>query len=770
MPTYLIEGKKVKADKPLTDAEIDEIASGLKAAPAPTAEAPMAEIPAPRRMPSLSDVGDRATGFRAQVEATGMTPEERTEAVRTGAAFAGGVALGPVLGGIVRSAATAVPAIQRFAAPVATALESGGFRTGLPATATTAQRVALRTGAGAVTGGGAAALVSPEDAGTGAAVGAALPVIAAPVAKVLAKGAGAVVDSLAGRTADARANELIRTAANNEVNALRQAMAANPNVPASRAAADLNLPVLQALLQRAEQRDPKQVVNAFRQRESQDIVNQLTRIAGGPTAETARTARESAKASLTGVTGPMREEAFAAARKTGEVAPKLQTIADDARAEVTKNVDFVRRVSNAVDKADDWARNWITGSRLVEGPGGKFTREYVTDQGVGEAGTRLASQAQQRYTFPGQLAASGRQTTVGGPFERQVIDEGGAIAGRIERAAEESRKAGARGRAAEATLQSMKARGIEPISAPKLTGSLNSLLRNPEVATIPETATAIPRIVDMVNDWTNEFGVVTPEALYAIRKNAVAGVIRELNPNLDAKAQERFAARVLTDIKPLFDDAIEKAGGKGFKDYLRSFESGMSSIKGMELADQIRQLYAKGTPESKRQIIDLVRGESPDVVEDLFGSGRYKISKEMAKDMPFLTQLADTLDLDAKAVQQAAAGRAALTEAEKKGSVRVRFPFFTRASTAVNEIVAGLEQRMKAETLDVLIRAAQSGREFNRVLNQLPAKDRNEFLAQFKNAESWNKFSGQVAQASQAQVSAEPRNRMAPENRNALAR
>jgi hypothetical protein len=770
MPTYLIEGKKVKADKPLTDAEIDEIASGLKAAPAPTAEAPMAEIPAPRRMPSLADVGDRATGFRAQVEATGMTPEERTEAVRTGAAFAGGVALGPVLGGIVRSAATAVPAIQRFAAPVATALESGGFRTGLPATATTAQRVALRTGAGAVTGGGAAALVSPEDAGTGAAVGAALPVIAAPVAKVLAKGAGAVVDSLAGRTADARANELIRTAANNEVNALRQAMAANPDVPASRAAADLNLPVLQALLQRAEQRDPKQVVNAFRQRESQDIVNQLTRIAGGPTAETARAAREGAKASLTGVTGPMREEAFAAARKTGEVMPKLQTIADDARAEVTKNVDVVRRVSNLVDRADDWARNWITGSRLVEGPSGKFTREYVTDQGVGEAGTRLASQAQQRYTFPGQLAASGRQTTVGGPFERQVIDEGGAIAGRIERAAEESRKAGARGRAAEATLQSMKARGIEPISAPKLTGSLNSLLRNPEVATNREAATAIPRVVDMVNDWTNEFGVVTPEALYAIRKNAVAGVIRELNPNMDAKAQERFAARVLTEIKPLFDDAIERAGGKGFRDYLKSVEGGMSSIKGMELADQIRQLYAKGTPESKRQIIDLVRGESPDVVEDLFGSGRYKISKEMAKDMPFLTQLADTLDLDAKAVQQAAAGRAALTEAEKKGSVRVRFPFFTRASTAVNEIVAGLEQRMKAETLDVLIRAAQSGREFNRVLNQLPAKERNAFLAQFKNAESWNKFSGQVAQASQAQVSAEPRNRMAPENRNALAR
>ncbi len=760
MPTYVIEGKRVRAEGPLTDEEIDEIGRSIRgqapaAAPAPAAPqaAPMAEGGIPnRRLPAIGDVGDRATGFRAQVEATGMTPEERQSAVKGFAGFTGSLLAGPILGGITRGVATAIPAAQRFLAPVATALETGGFRTGLPATTGAVTRRGVQVLGGAGAAGGGALVVEPETAPEAAAVGAVATQVLPPVAKVLAKGGGAVVDALANRTADIRANELVRTAANNEVNALRQAMAANPDVPASRAAANLNLPVLQALLQRAEQRDPQQVVNAFRQRESQDIVNQLTRIAGGPTAETARTAREGAKASLTGITGPMREEAFAAARKTGEIMPKLQTIADDARAEVTKNVGLVRRVSNLVDRADDWARNWVTGSRLVEGPGGKFTREYVTDQGVGEAGTQLASQAQQRYTFPGQLATSGRQTTIGGPFERQVIDEGGVIAGRIERAAEESRKAGARGRAAEATLQSMKARGIEPISAPKLTGSLNSLLRNPEVATNREAATAIPRVVDMVNDWTNEFGVVTPEALYAIRKNAVAGVIRELNPNMDAKAQERFAARVLTEIKPLFDDAIERAGGKGFRDYLKSVEGGMSSIKGMELADQIRQLYAKGTPESKQQIIDLVRGESPDVVEDLFGSGRYKISKEMAKDMPFLKKLADTLDLDATAVKQAAAGRAALTEAEKKGSVRFRLPFLTRASTTVNEIVAGLEQKMKSETLETLIRAAQSGREFNRVLDQIPARERNAFLAQFKNAESWNKFAGQVAQAAQVQV------------------
>jgi len=728
VPTYLIEGKRVKADKPLTEAEIYEIAQSFAAPPTrggPTSRKatgtvtpPASEIPV-RRGPSLADVGDRATGFRAQVEATGMTPEQRVEAVRSGAALAGGLALGPIAGGIVRGAAVAAPAIARFAQPLATALESGGFRTGLGREVPAAARVALRTGAGAVTGGGAAALVSPEDAATGAVVGGALPTLLPPVARIVAKGGGAVVDALAGRTADARANELIRTAANNEINALRQAMAANPDVPASRAAADLDLPVLQALLQRAEQRDPRQVVNAFRARESQDVLNELTRLAGGPTAETARAAREGARASLAGVTGPMREEALAAARRTGEVVPKLETIATEARKDVSEAVDRVRRFTGAIDSADEWAKTWVA-----------------------SGGARAAApRPPARFTFPGELAVTAER--------------------RAGEAAEESLRAGGRARAAESTLESMRARGIEPLRSEQLTTRLSGLMRNPEIATNREASAAIPRVVDMINDWTNQNGIVTPEALYAIRKNAVAGVIRELNPTMDAKAQERFAAKVLTQIKPMIDTAIERAGGKGFSDYLRSVESGMSSIKGMELADQIRKLYAQGTPASKQQIIDLVRGESPEAIEELFGSGRYQISKEMAKDMPLLRRISDTLDLDLKAVKQAAAGRAALTEAEKKSSARIRFPFFTRASTAVNEVVAGLEQKMKAETLDVLIRAAQSGREFNRVLDQIPAKERSAFLAQFKNAESWNKFSGQVAQAAQAQVVAEPSNRNA---------
>ena len=54
---------------------------------------------------------------------------------------------------------------------------------------------------------------------------------------------------------------------------------------------------------------------------------------------------------------------------------------------------------------------------------------------------------------------------------------------------------------------------------------------------------------------------------------------------------------------------------------------------------------------------------------------------------------------------------------------------------------------MKAETMDRLIRAAQSGREFSRILDEIPSKERNAFLAQFKDAESWGRFSREVANA-----------------------
>lgn len=126
--------------------------------------------PTERPRPSLSIIGDRATGFRQQVAETGMTPEERQAAVAGLIPIAAGFAAGPIIATGMR-AATAIPAFQRAAPAVenlARAVESGGLASGLAAP--------TRIAGGAIAGGGAAAVAEPEQAATGAVIGAAVPV------------------------------------------------------------------------------------------------------------------------------------------------------------------------------------------------------------------------------------------------------------------------------------------------------------------------------------------------------------------------------------------------------------------------------------------------------------------------------------------------------------------------------------------------------------------------------------------------------------------
>lgn len=76
------------------------------------------------------------------------------------------------VGGILAKGAAAVPQLARFAP----ALQSGGFTLGDAATKSALANAAIRAGAGGATGAATAGLVDPSTIGTGAAIGAALPV------------------------------------------------------------------------------------------------------------------------------------------------------------------------------------------------------------------------------------------------------------------------------------------------------------------------------------------------------------------------------------------------------------------------------------------------------------------------------------------------------------------------------------------------------------------------------------------------------------------
>jgi hypothetical protein len=99
-------------------------------------------------------------------------------------AIAGTAGIGGVLGKGVMAAGKILPTVAPYAPKIATALQTGGFRTtpaGFmgPAPALTmggkAADMALRTAAGGIVGGAAAGMIDPSQADTGAMIGAAMP-------------------------------------------------------------------------------------------------------------------------------------------------------------------------------------------------------------------------------------------------------------------------------------------------------------------------------------------------------------------------------------------------------------------------------------------------------------------------------------------------------------------------------------------------------------------------------------------------------------------
>jgi len=84
------------------------------------------------------------------------------------------------VGGVFGKAASKVPQAAKYAE----LLRSGGFSLGPAATNSALANALLRGGSGALTGGAATAMVSPEDAGTGAMIGGATPLAVQGAAKV----------------------------------------------------------------------------------------------------------------------------------------------------------------------------------------------------------------------------------------------------------------------------------------------------------------------------------------------------------------------------------------------------------------------------------------------------------------------------------------------------------------------------------------------------------------------------------------------------------
>jgi hypothetical protein len=641
------------------------------------------------------------------------------------------------LGNAVTKISSVNPALAKFAAPIAESLASGGFKTGIVPTNALQKilNLSVQGAGGAGTGVVTNMLISPEQSNTVAgAIGAAVPIAVPPVAKGIAIAAGKVWDLATNQAAKVEAGKIARKMAGDTINEIRAANGIAPmDIDAAQAAYGIQNDVWQAFLDVVKGKDTKAVFSTLKTKQAQDQFNVLANMARGATEAEAKTSREVANKTLNNLTTRPREENMLNANLGKEVMVPLQQKADLARQAAAANVEKVRRLSTPQ----------VTIEPL------NITPKLIDNAGVTAPGV----QARAINPAPTNLATDANLTNLANRADEAA-----------NKAAAESLTQGEIARNAEAKLADLTAKGLQPLDVNVITKKLNEFANQVGTRVDPVQVSVLNNLNQQIkNAAKTGGGIMDVNDLYQIRKTGVNDAIeKELRSNgLDPSTQSTRIASMLTQIRPLIDDAIEKAGGKTWRDYLATHSAGLKQIEQMEMADKLRSLYKT----DKNTFVKLVEGNDIKAVQDIFGPSNHDIAVQMSEKIKPLLKIKDEITRDAKINEQINIARRAL--GFKENSWAEKIPGFVGLETAVaKKLIQTIEGKINDKAMQVLIKGAESGKNMNEILNTLPASERTKFLSVLNDSKEWSPLVGTAVNR------ATNRNKLAPEqpNQNALAR
>jgi hypothetical protein len=459
--------------------------------------------------------------------------------------------------------------------------------------------------------------------------------------------------------------------------------------------ASLNNPTWQALISNALERDPQflRKVRLFGEEES---LKALSRLAGGTNSAEVRAVLETAKRNLNAMTAPQREAALDRANLGKQVA-EYEATAGKLSAEAAAQVQKVKDLISAGETARAYARLEMIKRGLPVGAS--------------------------KYTFADELA-------------EKAFNEWS------NKAAQASLDLGQGARFSQQTADALRSVGIKPLNGEQLVRNINAIGNNPSYAGNDILQGAIKNVADDIAQWTASGGVIDARALDAIRKNSVNAAIARLRPGMDANAQRNLASSVLSDIRPALVDAIEQAGGKGYRQYLADYTKGMQTIAQRKLTGEALRLY-KTNPD---EFVRLVQNESPETVEKILGSGKYNIAVELADStMGVLRDLANKRLTQLSVSQQATEGQKALAELVKQNTSLIRLPSFINVFAAAgNKAISEYEKALGAKTMKTLTQAMKNPQSAANLLEALPTGEKNRVTELLTNPSSLRTLSESV--------------------------
>jgi hypothetical protein len=199
-----------------------------------------------------------------------------------------------------------------------------------------------------------------------------------------------------------------------------------------------------------------------------------------------------------------------------------------------------------------------------------------------------------------------------------------------------------------------------------------------------------------------------------------------MRPDLDAKAQAKLAAGITSKFSTAVTDAIEEAGGAGYRKYLDDYSEGMRKISESKMGGELLRRYN----ENPDAFLRLVRGDDPKAVEKIFGPGNIDIAKQLSPDaLKAVRGVASRVATNQEIAAQVSKGETAYEQLLRENTSLRRIPnTLNVAAAAGNRVLAELESRLGAKVTRILSEAALDGKKLKEAIELVPAPDRSRVL------------------------------------------
>lgn len=530
-----------------------------------------------------------------------------------------------------------------------------------------------------------------ENALHGAGAGAFGAAVIAPLISAAAKGSGWAYDALRGRLGDLKAAQIMRDVAGDEYGNIQKAWANAPeNLTASQAMyGKADSDVMHALGDVAKQHDKSGYYRRLADAQEEALRAPIAVNAGGETQTASREAARANKEVLSKEIFTPRMERDLAAANEGAKAVAARQRAQALDEAAASKVQDVRRLTEASGRAEDM--------------GTAFGRRTPATEAGAPTGNPSAGKA---YSYGQELAGRAESEASKAAADSLILGEGRRFSQSIADAIEK--------------------RGMKPMDVNPILAGLQRKLNDPSSAGNKKYEAVINRVAQDMREWADKNGgIIDSRAAYAIRKNSVNDAVEDLTKGLDPKSSAKYAAQVLSDVRPMIDDAIVAAGGKNWPTTLKIFESGMKQIDRQKMSASALDLFDK----SKNKFVDLVRGNDPKRVEKVFGANRDNIETQMGGKYRALDKAATAVERDKDIERIAESARGGLADILQKDAIRFKAPGFLNPKVTVfNKALERMETSINRDSMEKIVDAMKTGQSAKKLLEMVPTSQRSRFL------------------------------------------